>query len=310
MKPLIIYSTEVAEALQQAVPLVALESTIITHGMPYPQNRDTAQAVEQTVRDKGAVPATIAIIDGQIKVGLNAAELESLSTTKAAMKLSRADLAMAVARGVTGSTTVAATMILAKLAGIEVFATGGIGGVHQGAESSFDISADLQELAKTSVTVICAGAKAILDIPKTLETLETLGVPVLAYGQDNLPAFWSRDSGLAAPLRVDKVSDIAQFLQARKALAIEGGVLIGNPVPASAEIPKADMDKVIAIAVGEARGAGIQGKDVTPWLLGRIVELTNGRSLKTNQVLIANNAALAAELAVELAVGPKPENGG
>ena len=192
-------------------------------------------------------------------------------------------------------------MILAKLAGIDVFATGGIGGVHQGAESSFDISADLQELAKTSVTVICAGAKAILDIPKTLETLETLGVPVLAYSQDNLPAFWSRDSGLAAPLRVDTVADIAQFLQARKALSIQGGVLIGNPVPASAEIPKVDMDKVIAIAIGEARSAGIQGKAVTPWLLGRIVELTDGRSLKTNQVLIANNAALAAELAVAVA---------
>lgn len=303
MKPPIIYSTEVAEARQQAAPLVALESTIITHGMPYPQNRDTAQAVEQAVRDNGAVPATIAIMDGHIKMGLNADELESLSTSKAAMKLSRADLAMAVARNVNGSTTVAATMILAKLAGIEVFATGGIGGVHQGAESSFDISADLQELAKTSVTVICAGAKAILDIPKTLETLETLGVPVLAYGQDNLPAFWSRDSGLAAPLRVDSVTDIAQFLQARKALAIEGGVLIGNPVPASAEIPKPEMDKIIAIAIDESRDKGIQGKAVTPWLLGRIVELTDGRSLDTNQVLIANNAALAAELAVALAAG-------
>jgi len=294
-------SAEVTHAMRHGAPVVALESTIITHGMPYPQNRDTALAVERAVLAGGGVPATIAVIEGQAKVGLGPDELETLAKHESVMKLSRADLAMAISRGVSGSTTVAATMILAHLAGIEVFATGGIGGVHRGAEHSFDISADLQELAKTPVTVVCAGAKAILDLPKTLESLETLGVPVLAYGQDNLPAFWSRDSGLAAPLRVDTVQEIVAFLNARRALSIIGGVLIGNPVPHTEEIPKDDMDRVISLAITEADATGVTGKELTPWLLGRIVSLTDGRSLQTNQQLIFNNTVLATELAVALA---------
>ncbi len=293
-------SPEVKAALNNRQGVVALESTIITHGMPYPENRDTALGVEQAVRDSGAIPATIAIIDGQIMVGLDEQQLETLATSSNAMKLSRADLAMALARKAMGSTTVAATMIIAHLAGIKVFATGGIGGVHQGAELSFDISADLQELGRTPVSVICAGAKAILDIPKTLEVLETLGVPVLAYGQDEVPAFWSRSSGLAAPLRADTVAQIVDFMQARESLQLDGGVLITNPVPAEAEIPQAEMQTYIAQAIKESQAAGISGKAVTPWLLGRIVEITEGRSLVTNQALIVNNARLAGELAVSL----------
>lgn len=294
-------SPEVKLALDEGRGVVALESTIITHGMPYPQNRDTALQVEQAVRTTGAVPATIAVLCGKIMVGLNVQQLEELANTTTAMKLSRADLAMAVSTKAVGSTTVAATMIIAALAGIKVFATGGIGGVHQGAENSFDISADLQELSRTAVTVICAGAKAILDVPKTLEVLETLGVPVLAYQQDELPAFWSRDSGILAPLRADSVSDIVAFIQARQALSITGGVLIANPVPVENEIPRSIMDTIINRAIGESQQAGVSGKQVTPWLLGRIVELSEGRSLITNQALIANNAKLAGELAGELA---------
>jgi len=294
------YSNEVRQALTAGSPVVALESTIITHGMPYPDNRDTALSLEQAVRDSGATPATIAVLNGKATVGLSTAELEMLATSSDSLKLSRADLALAVARAVNGSTTVAATMIVADLAGINVFATGGIGGVHQGAEYSFDVSADLQELSRTPVTVVSAGAKAILDIPKTVELLETLGVPVIAYGQDALPAFWSRNSGIQAPIRCDSVEQIADFLSARKQLGIVGGVLIGNPVPADSEIPKAEMDIVIKQAIQEADTQGVSGKAVTPWLLGRIVELTAGRSLICNQHLIINNATLAAALAVEL----------
>ena len=293
-------SPEIKQALDEGRGVVALESTIITHGMPYPQNRDTAQRVEQSVRDAGAIPATIAVLSGKIMVGLNEQQLEELAQTTTAMKLSRADLAMAVSTKAVGSTTVAATMIVAALAGIKVFATGGIGGVHQGAENSFDISADLQELSRTAVTVICAGAKAILDLPKTLEVLETLGVPVVAYQQNELPAFWSRNSGLDAPLRADTVNDIVEFMHAREALNISGGVLIANPVPSEHEIPREQMDVLIERAIMESNQAGITGKDVTPWLLGRIVELSEGRSLITNQALITNNAKLAGELASSL----------
>ena len=296
-------SPEIQQALDAGRGVVALESTIITHGMPYPQNRDTARQVEQAVRATGAIPATIAILSGKIMVGLNDQQLEELAKTTTAMKLSRADLAMAVSSKAVGSTTVAATMIIAALAGIKVFATGGIGGVHQGAENSFDISADLQELSRTAVTVICAGAKAILDLPKTLEVLETLGVPVLAYQQDELPAFWSRDSGLQAPLRVDAVNEIVAFMQARQSLDITGGVLIANPVPAEHEIARDVMDAYIKQAIDESQKAGISGKAVTPWLLGRIVELSDGRSLVTNQSLITNNATLAGELACSLEAG-------
>lgn len=291
-------SKEVTEALANGQAVVALESTIVTHGMPWPDNLDTARTVEAAVRDAGAVPATIAIIDGVLRIGLDDESLVALAKTDNALKLSRADIAIAIARGVTGSTTVAATMIAAHLAGIEVFATGGIGGVHQGAETSFDVSADLQELGRTPVTVVCAGAKAILDIPKTLEVLETLGVPVMAYQQDTVPAFWSRDSGLPAPLRADTPEEIVRFLAARHTLGLDGGVLIANPVSAEREIPRTEMQTYIETAIVEANEAGVSGKSVTPWLLSRIVELTEGRSLACNQALIRGNAKLAGQIAV------------
>jgi len=295
-------SPEVQSAKNNQQPIVALESTIITHGMPYPQNRDTALNVEASVRENGAVPATIAVIDGELRIGLETDTLNSLAQAKEVMKLSRADLAFAVSSGRNGATTVAATMIAAHLAGISVFATGGIGGVHRGAEQSFDISADLHEFAHTPVHVVSAGAKAILDIPKTLEVLETLGVPVISLGQENLPAFWSRDSGIASPLHTESVAGIAKFIQAREAMHLSGGVLIGNPVPKDAEIPKSIMDQTITQAISECDDAGVAGKEVTPWLLSRIVELTDGRSLTTNQRLILNNAAVAAQLAVALSL--------
>lgn len=293
-------SDTVRDALREGRPVVALESTIITHGMPWPANRDTALAVETAVRDGGATPATIAIVEGVVRVGIDEEILETLARTTDAMKLSRADLAVALARGVTGSTTVAATMIIAKLAGIPTFATGGIGGVHRGAESSFDISADLQELGRTAVTVVCAGPKAILDLPKTLEVLETLGVPVIATGQDSLPAFWSRDSGLAAPLRMDDPRSIVNFIRARARLSLDGGVLVCQPVPPAAEIPRHEIGALIDTALAEACEQGVIGKAVTPWLLSRVEELSGGRSLATNRALIVNNASLAARIAVEL----------
>ena len=291
---------EVRSALDENRPIVALESTIITHGMPWPQNYDMAVSVEQVIRDAGAVPATIAVLKGQIKIGLADADLRDLAQTPDARKLSRADLAICMVQGATGATTVAATMILAHLAGIKTFATGGIGGVHRGAEHSFDISADLQELAQTPVTVVAAGAKAILDIPKTLEVLETLGVPVITYGQSELPAFWSRTSGLVSPLRMDTAKDIAQAHIMRGALNIQGGQLIANPVPYADEIPQSDIDPIIAQAIQEAEDQKISAKAVTPFLLGRIFELTQGRSLKTNISLVLNNARLAAEIAKEM----------
>ncbi|MCC5985934.1 MAG: pseudouridine-5'-phosphate glycosidase [Rhodobacteraceae bacterium] len=295
--PVLTYGTEAAEARASGAPLVALESTIITHGMPWPQNLETAQAVEAEVRAAGAVPATIAVMDGAIRVGLDAPDLERLARAEAVMKLSRADLAVCLAQGRTGATTVAATMICAHLAGIAVFATGGIGGVHRGAESSFDISADLQELARTPVTVVAAGAKAILDLPKTLEMLETLGVPVIAFGQDALPAFWSRDSGLAAPLRMDSATDIARAHRMRAALGLCGGQLVANPIPAADEIAADVLAPLIAQAQAEAAAAGIAAKAVTPYLLERIFALTEGRSLAANIALVRNNARLAAAVA-------------
>jgi pseudouridine-5'-phosphate glycosidase len=291
---------EVQSALDENRPVVALESTIITHGMPWPQNYDMAVSVEQVIRDAGAVPATIAVLKGQIKIGLADADLRDLAQTPDARKLSRADLAICMVQSATGATTVAATMILAHLAGIKTFATGGIGGVHRGAEHSFDISADLQELAQTPVTVVAAGAKAILDIPKTLEVLETLGVPVITYGQSELPAFWSRTSGLVSPLRMDTAKDIARSHMMRGALNIQGGQLIANPVPHADEIPQSDIDPIIAQAIQEAEDQKISAKAVTPFLLGRIFELTQGRSLKTNISLVLNNARLAAEIAKEM----------
>lgn len=293
----LIFSPDVAEARAAKAPIVALESTIITHGMPYPQNLDTARRVEDEVRAAGAVPATIAILSGRLHVGLTGKELETLAQATDVMKLSRADLAVALATGRTGATTVAATMIAAQLAGIGVFATGGIGGVHKGAEESFDISADLMELAQTPVTVVAAGAKAILDIPKTLEILETQGVPVIAYGQDDFPAFWSRASGLAAPLRMDDPAAIAASAKMRARLGLPGGQLVANPIPVEAEIPAKTLAPIIAQAQSEAEAQGIRGKAVTPFLLQRIFELTEGRSLDANIALVLNNARLAAAIA-------------
>lgn len=296
----IIHSDDVRQALADKGPVVALESTIITHGMPWPQNLDMARQVEETVRRFGATPATIAVIGGKLHIGLDATTLETLARTPDAAKLSRADMAACIATGGTGATTVAATMIGAAQAGIDVFATGGIGGVHRGAEHSFDISADLQELAQTPVTVVAAGAKAILDLPKTWEVLETLGVPVIAYGQDSLPAFWSATSDHAAPLRMDSPDQIARAALTRAALNLPGGQLVANPIPPEAEIPRARMAPVIEQALAEAETNGVSGKAVTPFLLQRIFELTEGRSLEANIALVLNNASLAARIAVEM----------
>ena len=279
---------------------MALESTIITHGMPFPENAEMAAAVEQIVLDGGAVPATIAVVDGRLKVGLSEAERNALAQVSGAMKLSRADLGFAVAERRTGGTTVAATMIVAALAGIKVFATGGIGGVHKGAEKSFDISADLDELARTPVIVVSAGAKAILDIEKTLEVLETRGVPVVAYRSDVMPAFWSRTSPFRAPLRLDEAADIARFYKTRRALGLEGGMLVANPVGAEDEIAADKMAVHIAAAQAAAEKEKISGKAVTPFLLSKILELTAGASLKTNIALVENNARLAARIAREV----------
>lgn len=294
------FSPEVAEARANGTPVVALESTIITHGMPYPQNLDTARLAEDEIRRSGAVPATIAVMDGQINIGLTATDLEILSQAQGVAKLSRADIAACLAMGGLGATTVAATMICAALADIKVFATGGIGGVHKGAEETFDISADLRELAHTPVTVIAAGAKAILDLPKTLEVLETLGVPVIAYGQDAFPAFWSRDSGLPAPLRADTARAIAQSHLMRGRLGLPGGQLIANPIPQEFEIPAQTLAPFIAQAQSEADAKGISGKAVTPFLLNRLFELTDGATLTSNIALVRNNAALAAQVAREM----------
>ena len=296
----LLFSPEVKQARETGAPLVALESTIITHGMPYPQNLETARQVEAEVRAARAVPATIAVLEGALHVGLTGAELQTLARASDVRKLSRADLAVALANGWTGATTVAATMIVAHKAGIEVFATGGIGGVHRGAEQSFDISADLRELALTPVSVVAAGAKAILDLPKTLEALESYGVPVIAVGQDEFPAFWSRRSGLHAPLRMDHAEDLAKAHLMRGALDLEGGQLVANPIPEADEIPFDEMQKVVETALQDAAAQGISGKAVTPHLLSRIFELTDGRSLEANIALMLNNARLAAGIALAL----------
>jgi pseudouridine-5'-phosphate glycosidase len=296
----IVYSQEVAAAKQRGAPIVALESTIITHGMPYPGNIEMAEGVEQIIRDQGAVPATIAVIHGTLHIGLEKEQLEALAQTTDAMKVSRADIAFAIAERRTGATTVAATMIAAARAGIRVFATGGIGGVHKGAEETFDISADLTELAKTGVIVVCAGAKAILDIPKTLEVLETNGVPVVTFGSEEFPAFWSRSSGLTSPLSLNSPAAIANFQATREQLGIDGGMLIANPVPEEDEIPREEMEIYINRAISHAEREDITGKAVTPFLLGDIFRLTDGRSLATNIALVRNNAQLAAEIAVAL----------
>ncbi|ARE38419.1 Indigoidine synthase A-like protein, uncharacterized enzyme involved in pigment biosynthesis [Rhodovulum sp. P5] len=291
-------SDEVSAAQRDGRPVVALESTIITHGMPWPDNLETARMVEDEVRAAGAVPATIAVMGGAVRIGLPPDDLERLARADTVAKLSRADLAAAVAGGWTGATTVAATMICAHLAGIDVFATGGIGGVHRGAEDSFDISADLHELARTPVTVVAAGAKAILDLPKTLEVLETLGVPVIGYRTDDFPAFWSRRSGLAVPLRMDTPGQIAAAHRMRAALGLGGGQLVANPIPETDEISESEIAPLIEQAIRDT--AGVSAKDVTPALLARIYDLTEGRSLTANIALVRNNARLAAAIAAAL----------
>ncbi|WP_407946648.1 pseudouridine-5'-phosphate glycosidase [Pararhizobium mangrovi] len=294
-------SCEVNDALRAGKPLVALESTIITHGMPWPGNLEMARGVEALIREEGAVPATIVVIDGRLHIGLGDDDLAALAQTKDALKLSRADLAYAIAEGRTGSTTVAATMIAAEMAGIRVFATGGIGGVHRGAEESFDISADIDELARTPVLVVSAGAKALLDIPKTLEALETRGVPVVTCASETFPAFWSRDSGLPSPLTLPDAPAIARFQATRERLGIEGGMLVANPVDAADEIPRSEMEAHIAAALDTAKRQGIARKEVTPFLLSEIYRLSDGRSLATNIALVRSNARLAARIAVALA---------
>ena len=291
---------EVAAALAARHPVVALESTIITHGMPYPDNVATARAVEGDIRAAGAVPATIVVSGGRIRVGLPDAEIERLGRATDVMKLSRADLAYALAFEREGSTTVAATMICAAAAGIRIFATGGIGGVHRGYEGTLDVSADLEELARTPVAVVCAGAKALLDLPRTLEYLETRGVPVVGYGTDRFPAFWSRDSGLPAPLRLDTPEAVARLIAMQERLGLSAGVLIANPVPDANEVPAETMGVFIEMAVAEAARQGVTGKRVTPFILTRMLELTDGSSLVTNVALIRSNARLAGRIAVAL----------
>jgi pseudouridine-5'-phosphate glycosidase len=299
--PQLVVAPEVAAAIAAGRPVVALETTIVSHGMPWPQNLETALGVEDVVRTAGAVPAAIAVMGGRLRVGLDRAALEQLAQSNDVLKLSSADLAYGLMSGRMGATTVAATMIAAKLAGIRVFATGGVGGVHRGAETSFDISADLTELARTDVIVVAAGAKALLDLPKTLEYLETHGVPVVCHGQDEFPAFWSRQSGLPAPIRLNSVDEIARFASSRSALALPGGILVANPIPEADEIPADEMRPIVDAAIAEAEAAGVSGKAVTPYLLDAILRLTAGRSLTANIALVKNNAWLAAEIATAMA---------
>ena len=301
MNPYLDISPEVKAALDAGKPVVALESTIISHGMPYPKNVETALRVEQTIRDNGAVPATIAVIGGRLKAGLSREEIEYLGKAgRAVAKASRRDLPALVARGADGATTVTTTMIIAHMAGIRIFATGGIGGVHRGAETTMDISADLEELAQTPVMVVCAGAKSILDLGLTLEYLETKGVPVIGYGTEELPAFYTRQSGFCVDYRVDSPEELAAMFRAQRALGYKGGMLVTNPIPEQYAMPKAAIDAAIEQALKECAEQGVRGKETTPFLLARVVELTGGESLESNIRLVLNNAALAAKTACEL----------
>ena len=292
---------EVKAAIEAGAPVVALESTILSHGMPYPENLGFAAEIEKIIREKGAVPATMAIINGRMKVGLSASELELMCKGDGVQKVSRRDLPILLATGGTGATTVATTMILASLAGIKVFATGGIGGVHRGAETTMDISADLQELAHTPVAVVCAGAKMILDIGLTLEYLETMGVPVLGYGTDQFPSFYCRSSGFGVDYNVPDAAGAAKIMKTKWDLGLQGGLLIGNPVPEEYAMDFDEMSAVVDKALASAKADGIHGKDTTPYLLAHIVDFTGGRSLATNIQLAYNNACVAADIAVELA---------
>lgn len=290
---------EVAEALKSGEPVVALESTIIAHGMPYPKNVETALNVERIVRENGAVPATIAILSGRLKVGLTADEIEYLGKAKGVVKTSRRDIPFVASIGLDGDTTVAATMIIAAMAGIKIFVTGGIGGVHRGAPQTFDISADLQELARTNVAVICAGAKSILDIGLTLEYLETQGVPVVSFESDEFPSFYTRSSGFKADYRIDSAADLAEALKAKWDMGLNGGIVIGNPIPKEYEMDHEAITSAINKALKEAANLGIKGKDTTPFLLSKIKDITGGDSLDSNVQLVYNNARLGAQTAVE-----------
>ncbi|MGM9950882.1 MAG: pseudouridine-5'-phosphate glycosidase [Lysinibacillus sp.] len=300
MKQYLAYSQEVMEAKEKGLPIVALESTIISHGMPYPQNVQTAREVEQIIREKGAVPATIALIDGQIKIGLSDEELEMFGNAQGVAKASRRDMGYLLATKKLGATTVAATMICAELAGIELFVTGGIGGVHRGAETTMDISADLEELAMTNVAVVCAGAKSILDIGLTLEYLETKGVPVIGYGTDTLPAFYTRDSEFAVNFRADSPEEVADMMRAKWDLGLRGGAVIANPIPQEDAMEADFINGIIEKALVEAEEKEIAGKEVTPFLLGKVKELTAGKSLEANIALVKNNARIGAAIAVAL----------
>lgn len=299
MKPWM--TDEVATALAEGRPVVALESTIISHGMPYPDNVAMALEVEAIIRDAGAVPATIAVLDGVPRIGLSGDDLELLASHPDVMKVSIRDLPYVVSRGLHGATTVASTMRLAALAGIRVFVTGGLGGVHRGAETSFDVSADLTELSQTSVTVVSAGVKSILDIGLTLEKLETLGVPVVVMGSDEFPSFYSRSSGFGSPMRLDTAAQVASMMAAKWALGLDGAIAVANPIPAEDEIPADEIGVIISRALADMDGLGITGKDATPYLLGRIVELTEGASLTANIALVRHNARLGAAIAKEYA---------
>lgn len=299
--PDLILSDEVTTALREGTPVVALESTIISHGMPYPQNVEMATEVEQIIRDGRAVPATIALLDGRPRIGLDGDSLELLAHSSDVAKVSVRDLPYIVAKGLHGATTVAATMRLAALAGISVFVTGGLGGVHRGAQQTFDVSADLTELSLTDVAVVSAGVKSILDIGLTLETLETLGVPVVAYGTDEFPAFFSRESGHQAPMRLDTPAEVAALMAAKWRLGLTGGVSLVNPIPEADEVPAAEMAAVIEQALSDMEAADIHGKDATPFLLGRIVEITDGASLTANIALVRSNARLGAQIATAYA---------
>lgn len=293
-------SEEVKSAIENNRPVVALESTIISHGMPYPKNVETALSVEKIIRDHGAIPATIAILNGRLKVGLSADEIEMLGKASDVVKASRRDIPFIIAKGLNGATTVASTMILADLAGIRVFATGGIGGVHRGAETSFDISADLIELAQTNVAVICAGAKSILDIGLTLEYLETHGVPVIGYQTDELPAFYNSKSGFHVDYRVDHPTELALAIRAKWDLNLKGGLIVANPIPKEYEMDAQLIDEAIKEAVRQQMAAGVKGKESTPFLLAKVKELTGGDSLESNIQLVYNNAKVGAQLALAL----------
>ncbi|MFD0694474.1 pseudouridine-5'-phosphate glycosidase [Paenibacillus sp. GCM10027628] len=294
------FTDEVKDALAGNKPIVALETTIISHGMPYPQNIEMAKKVEQIIRDNGAVPATIGIMDGKIKIGLNEQELEAFATNQNVEKVSRRDFPYILSSGKIGATTVAATMIGAALAGIEVFATGGIGGVHREGEVTMDVSADLTELAQTNVAVVCAGAKSILDIGRTLEFLETHGVPVVGYKTSEFPSFYARESGYGVDFRLDEPSEVAGMLRTKWELGLNGGAIIANPVPAESAMDHKEIEAVIQQALAEAKDQNITGKKVTPFLLARIKQLTEGRSLETNIALVYHNAQVAAQVAVAL----------